>query len=621
MPQAELTRRALPLQLRDSALQPSSWNAEARTIEVIWTTGAIVRRRDFWTGAEYDEELVVSPAAVDMSRFEAGAVQVLDAHDRHSGVRSILGIVVNAWLSGGQGHALLRLSEREDLAGIVADIGAGIIRNVSFGYSVERYEVIPARDRGDGGDVPLYRAVRLTPQEISFVPVGADLRAGTRSAPQQFPCDFTQPSPEQTMPTTTTDPTDQHDAELRSLVQRARLPATYADTLIARGLDLDAARAAIVDELGMRDRAAGGHLNVRPGTHGPAAEGTAQEQMLDALVARMGGQSLQRENQYRHARVADMARDMLEMRGVRTSGLAPDRLIERALHSTSDFPELLQGAGQRVLRQAYGAYEGGLKRACKPSTSRDFRAKQALMLGEWPELLKVGEHSEFKFGSMAEVKSSYALVTYGRIFGITRQALVNDDLDAFADMSVKIGRAAAEVEAKVLVTLLTSNPVMSDSVALFHADHGNLGTGAGSALQLSALTTARTAMRLQKGTDGTTAIDATPAYLIVPAALETTAEQLLATLQPTQVSQVNPFSGKLELVVDPRLDAASATAWYLATNPAVLETIEYAYLESAGGPEVIVREGFEIDGLQMKGRLDFGAGVMDWRGLYRANGA
>jgi hypothetical protein len=152
-------------------------------------------------------------------------------------------------------------------------------------------------------------------------------------------------------------------------------------------------------------------------------------------------------------------------------------------------------------------------------------------------------------------------------------------------------------------------------------DKANLATGASSALQLSSLATARKAMRLQKGLDGTTPIDATPKFLIVPAALELTAEQLLTQITPAVVGEVNPFAGKLDLIVEPRLDAVSATAWYLAADPALLDTIEYAYLDGEVGPQIFIEQGFEIDGMSMKCREDFGAGVLDWRGLYKAAGA
>jgi len=105
------------------------------------------------------------------------------------------------------------------------------------------------------------------------------------------------------------------------------------------------------------------------------------------------------------------------------------------------------------------------------------------------------------------------------------------------------------------------------------------------------------------------------------AALETVAEQFLATLSPTVSTDVNPFSGKLELVVDPRLDASSATAWYLAARPELIDTIEYAYLEGYNGPTIEVREGFEVDGTEFKARLDFGCGVLDHRGLFKNAGA
>ena len=417
---------------------------------------------------------------------------------------------------------------------------------------------------------------------------------------------------------------DAENTEIRTLVKRHGLPDQFATDLVERNLMVDAARLAVLDELARRDLASGGHLNVNP--HGfphLSGEVSVREQIIEALVSRMGGAAAKPGNQYVHASVPEIARECLEVRGVRTAGMSRSELVQRSIsgaHTTSDFANLLTTSGERTLRQSFASYAGGVKRICKPSTATDFRAKQRLMLGEAPALLKVSENGEFKSGTMAEMKSSYGLSTFGRIFSISRQALINDDLDAFGELSVKYGRAAAEFESSFLVSLLLSNPVMGDGVALFHATHGNLQTGAGSALQLTSLSTARLAMRLQKGMDGVTPIDATAKYLVVPAALETAAEQLLTVLMATQISNVNPFGGKLELVVDPRLDVTSATAWYLATDANALDTIEYAYLDSANGPEVIPDVGFEIDGMQWKVRLDFGAGVLEHRGLYKSNG-
>jgi len=64
----------LPLQTRmDVRLMPDTAVAETRTIEVVWSTGAAVRRRDPWSGSVYDEILSLDPANVDLCRTCAAA--------------------------------------------------------------------------------------------------------------------------------------------------------------------------------------------------------------------------------------------------------------------------------------------------------------------------------------------------------------------------------------------------------------------------------------------------------------------------------------------------------------------------------------------------------------------
>ncbi len=113
-------------------------------------------------------------------------------------------------------------------------------------------------------------------------------------------------------------------------------------------------------------------------------------------------------------------------------------------------------------------------------------------------------------------------------------------------------------------------------------------------------------------------IAVTPRYLVVPAELETTAQKLLATITPTTTDDVAPFSN-LTLIVEPRL--SSATGWYLVADPAQVDGLEYAYLASEPGPQVSMQTGFRVDGIEMKVRLDYGAGFVDWRGWYFNDGA
>jgi len=179
---------------------------------------------------------------------------------------------------------------------------------------------------------------------------------------------------------------------------------------------------------------------------------------------------------------------------------------------------------------------------------------------------------------------------------------------------------------------LTANANLADGGALFNATavttaggHANLATGAPSALQLSSMATARTAMRLQKGFSGEE-LNLAPSYLIVPAALENTAYQLTSSnYVPATAATVNEFrtGGKTAVtpIVEPILDANSATAWYMGAASSQVDTVEYCYLDGAEGPVIESEVGFETDGVSYKCRLDFAAKAIDFRGLYKANGA
>jgi len=244
-----------------------------------------------------------------------------------------------------------------------------------------------------------------------------------------------------------------------------------------------------------------------------------------------------------------------------------------------------------------------------------------IMLGEAPLLEKLNEHGEIRAGTMAEAREAYKVETWARKIGITRQVLVNDDLGAFADLARRMGQAAAETEARILVDLLESNsgngPKLSGGKTLFHADHGNK-AGSGAAISDGTLSAARLALRTQKGIEDRT-IRVTPSYLLVPPALETEAEKWLAAVSPARAADVNPFSGSLTLVVEPRL--SSATRWYVTAAPGEIDGLEYAYLSGSEGPQVESRSGWEVDGVEIRVILDFGAGFIDHRGWFMNQGA
>lgn len=166
----------LPPMLRDALVRADSFNEENNTVDVVFTTGATVRRVS-WREGEFDEELIVTSAAVRLDRLNLGA-PFLDTHDGWS-LATVLGSVVkgSARIANGAGTAKIQLTRREEARGTVQDIRDGIINNISVGYRTHRVE-IEERD----GKVPLHRAIDWEPYEISAVPIPADPGAQFRAA-------------------------------------------------------------------------------------------------------------------------------------------------------------------------------------------------------------------------------------------------------------------------------------------------------------------------------------------------------------------------------------------------------------------------------------------------------
>jgi len=103
----------LPVQTRaDVRLMPESVDAERRTVDLVWSTGAAVRRRDPWTGKRYDEVLSLEETHVDLSRLNGGA-PLLNTHGAWD-LRDVIGVVERLDRAGGRGagrsrhRALLR---------------------------------------------------------------------------------------------------------------------------------------------------------------------------------------------------------------------------------------------------------------------------------------------------------------------------------------------------------------------------------------------------------------------------------------------------------------------------------------------------------------------------------
>jgi hypothetical protein len=231
---------------------------------------------------------------------------------------------------------------------------------------------------------------------------------------------------------------------------------------------------------------------------------------------------------------------------------------------------------------------------------------------------RINEGGEYKSASFGDSAEKYSLSKYGAIIAITWEAIINDDLSAFNRIPMMIAEEAAALEGDLVYAAILGNPTMADTIALFHASHANLAGSAG-AINDVTLGAGRAAMRKQTGANNR-ALNLAPEILIVGPDKEAEALKFTsANFVAAKSIDVNPaFNTSLTVVVDSRV---TGNQWFLASTPARVDTVEYAYLEGENGLFTTRREGFEVDGLEIKARHVFAAKAIDHRGLYRNPGA
>lgn len=631
-----------PIETRGIAVR--SFDPERRTVTVEFSHGAAVRRRAWVNGrgvVEYDEILEVSERAVDLRRLKAGA-PVLDSHSSYS-TRAQLAVTENPRIEGDVAVSDIRFPSPgvdEDADRMASMVSEGIIKNISCGYSRDKIRIEPPKK---DGEVEKWIVERWTPHEISFVTIGADPSAQVRGQAESgevFPVIFNRATPQndevkmkvtqgaggQESPENSAILAERQRVQTAYDLQRRHgLPNGWADQVIERGAGIEAMRTAALNYMADRDAAdAGGARHVLD----PMVDASGANVLAEAFDAIVSGRSIPAEiaNEIGGRRFSDLARYSLRrQRGLAAGAMNDSRVITEALmrssggyQGTADFATLLENAMNKELLRRDAREASGIRLVAFKGRANDFRPQNRYRGGAFPVLQDVNEHGEFKSGAMPDgARESLTIATKGSITRITRQALVNDDLGAFERVVELAGEAVNATIAKQLQTTLENPGNLSDGNAVFSIARGNL-AAAGAALSETTLTAAKLAMRNQVDLTGEKA-GVTPKFLLVPPALEVTAQKLLSTVQATKTADVNPFAGTLDLIVESRL--TSQTAWYLFADPNAVRALEYAFLDGAEGGQIETKTGWEVDGIEVKSVLDIGAAFIDPRGVFKNAGA
>ncbi|MGI2078477.1 ClpP-like prohead protease/major capsid protein fusion protein [Shewanella putrefaciens] len=337
------------------------------------------------------------------------------------------------------------------------------------------------------------------------------------------------------------------------------------------------------------------------------------------LMARSGHAKVEADNGYSSYNLRELARASLVDRGIGIASMNPMQMVGLAFtHSSSDFGNILLDVANKSVLMGWETAEETFERWTKKGQLGDFKIAKRVGLGDFNSLRQVREGAEYKYVTVGDHAQQIALATYGELFSITRQAIINDDMSMLTDIPMKMGFAAKGTIGDLVYAVLTQNPKMADGKALFHADHGNLGSGAPS---VAALDANRQLMRKQKS--GNRTLNIRPEFVLCPVALETTINQIIksSSVKGADVNAgiANPIQNFAEVIAEARLDDHSDKEWFLSAGQG-RDTIEVAYLDGIDTPYIEQQQGFTIDGVATKVRIDAGVAPLDYRGLVKSTG-
>jgi len=616
---------------------------------------------DRWFGQEV---LSHDTGAIDLTRLiEVGTVLFTHGRDPNYG-RMPIAKIEKAWVDENErkGKALVTFDDDEDSDRVFQKVKKGLIKGVSVGYTVSSWEEVAAGKKSANGRFtgPAYIAIKWEPLEISIEPTPADPSVGVgRAEDMPAPADgradksFSEKE-EKTMDKDemkvetpeavdksaergNTAPAVPKENTVRAVeAERQRVSEITAmcrdfaidpQEFIKNGDSVDKVRAAILEKVkGIMKPlpAGGGEVRVEKDEADKFRAAAS-----DGILIRAGKtieKPAEGAREFRGMSLRDLAIECVARAGrVNAHRLDDDTLFREAMTPDSQFAGVLSNAVNKTMATAYRTAQTTYQRWTGRGSVRDFKAATHYQISEAGDLLHMTQNGEFKFDEMRDQGVNKAVATFGRAFGFTRQAFINDDLDILTRIPEAYVRAARRGINRLVYRMLGTNPVIFDGQQLFAAAHNNVAAQGGN-ISVQTVGAGRQAMRTQRNLRGNEILNIGPRFIIVPAARETEAQQFLSnTIVPTTQANVNPFIGTLEPIADGELDALVAQGnpfpWFLAADPADVDTIEVTYLNGDDMPKLESQVGFDFLGIKWRIYIDYGVTVLDYRGLYMNPGA
>ena len=663
-----MNRKNLPTTLHRSSGPPDnqlvrtltfsrdSINEEARTAELSFSSEAPYER---YFG---NEILSHDPGAIDLERLtEVGVLLFAHGRDANYG-RMPIGVIQKVWVDESQrkARALVQFDDDEDSDKVFQKVKKGVIKGVSVGYAVSSWEEVKAGKTSANGrhTGPAYVALKWQPFEISIEPTPADPSVGVgRSnqnegeenemnglkmlalaaqrmmhAPDSGATGGGGASPEgsgtRSAVPPAVDPT--HAAQQGATAERARV--TEINTLcrnfgldatpyIEDGSTVEKVKDAILQKQ-ITDRQPQ-RSGIQVGDEGIDKFRAAATDGLLLRAARTVTKPAPGATELRGLRLRDLAVECLIRAGETGAHLLRDEeLLKRALSPDSTFQGIISDAANKTLSQAYAEAPTTFQYWTGKGSNSDFKAAEHYRISEAGNLELLPQNGVIAYdGPMKDEKVTKAVLTYAKSWGFTREAFINDDLDMLSKVPSAYVIAAKRGINSLVYKMVATNPLIFDSKNLFHADHRNLGTPG--KIGTVARSEARKLMRTQKDLRNIATLNISPKYLLVPAELETDAAQYMRSeAEPSSSNSgvANVFRNSYEVITEAELDQYSTTAWYLAADPNIADTVEVTYLRGQEEPTLETDIPFDRLGMNFRIYFDYGVTLLDSRGMFKNPG-
>lgn len=565
------------------------------------------------------------------------------------------------------------------------------LRGISVGYSVEEWifladDKVSYKSRIKG---PAWVAAKWTGREASLTPIPADVTVGyernnrtqgetqmdpkekaaqedleaqkrAQEAANQPPNNQPGNQPGQRAEPPANQPgapapvivtAEQVRAETVSIMELCARHGVDSKPFIQRGLTLAQVSAEVLtaiesrqgsvtvtrDERSKRAEAAVEGLLLRSGQIGLKDCKAGGERFAGMSLVEMCRESLHQSGKSTHGDVREVVANALRGQTItRSDVLALLNRKETITGSTGDFPLLLAATMYKSLMVEYSTTPPSWESYCAVGSVSDFKQVTRVEITDIGALEEIPELKPYPAAAFADKAEKNQVFTYGKIFTISRQAVINDDLDGLMRIPRAFGRAAGRMPNILSVKKLLQNPAMNrDNAALFAAAHGNILTGTG--YKADALATAEAGFKaarslLAKQRREVSAKEKTAAdaeYLnLMPAVVLCNADDEFFILQTinstsgvagTNPGVVNPIRNwNLSVVTDQNIAntawGGDATRYYMFADPRNAPVLEVVFLNGDRTPYMEEEDQTNVDGRSFKVRLDVGCNPIGYKG-------